>query len=90
MKVRLIITARGWAYKLHARRDDQGEYYVHLADQGGQPLKHGPILGIFQGLDLVVRQAPEIYAALLAKVPPASPPPPPANPISPNTQPIIP
>jgi hypothetical protein len=76
MKVRLIITARDWAHKLHARRDEQGGYYVQLADQGGQALKHGLIVGGFGSLDAIVANAPQIYAKLLPAGLPA--------PLSPN------
>lgn len=66
MKIRLTITDRSWAHKLQAKRDDKGRYFVQLISQGGEPFKHGKIIGGFESLEAVVMHAPRLYAELLA------------------------
>lgn len=66
MKTRLIISDRGWAFKVHAKPADGGRYFAYLGDQGGQPVKPGFIVGAFESLDQIVANAPQIYRQLHA------------------------
>lgn len=66
MKIVLLLTSRGWKYKLRASRVAPGSYYVCLRSLDGAALNPSAITGSFPSLDAIIENAEPIYRQLSA------------------------